>query len=247
MVRRDIAGRYAGSYAGAFWTLIHPLLLMATYTFVFGVVLRARWGGDDSPSSYVLYFLAGMLPWLAFSEAAGRAPTVILEHANFVKKLVFPVEILPVNLVFAGLFSELFGIAIFLLAMVGFGRAPSSTALLLPLLLVPQILLTMGTSWFLAALGVIFRDMGQLIGFLLTVWFFTTPICYPEASLPPDFLWLFKLNPLYVLVSGYRDVLLNGSPPEWTSFAVLTAGSLLWFFLSYAWFYKLKRSFPDIV
>ena len=102
MVRRDILGRYRGSFGGGFWTVINPLLLMLTYFFVFGVVLRARFGGDPSRSGFALYFLAGMLPWLAFSEAAGRAPTVMLEHRNFVKKLVFAVETLPVNLVVAG-------------------------------------------------------------------------------------------------------------------------------------------------
>src|SRR5581483_5123772 len=113
MVRRDIAGRYRGSYAGLFWTVIHPLLMMVTYYFVFGIVLRTRFAGDDRPSSFVVYFLAGMLPWLAFSEAVGRSPSVILEHRTFVKKLVFPVEILPVNLAMAGLVSEAFGAVIF--------------------------------------------------------------------------------------------------------------------------------------
>jgi len=113
MVRRDILGRYRGSFGGAFWTLINPLLLMLTYFFVFGVVLRSRFAGDQSRSGFALYFLAGMLPWLAFSEAAGRSPGVMLEHRNFVKKLVFAVETLPVNLVVAGLVSELFAVVLF--------------------------------------------------------------------------------------------------------------------------------------
>ncbi len=247
MVRRDIAGRYAGSYGGAFWTVLHPLLMMLAYWFVFGLVLRTRFGDDGRPSNFVLYFLAGMLPWLAFSEAVGRAPTIVLEHASFVKKLVFPLEILPLNLVFAGLFSEFFGLLIFVVAMLGFDRPPTQTALWLPLILIPQILFTTAVSWFLAALGVIFRDMGQIIGFLMTVWFFTTPICYPETSLPPNMLWLFDKNPLYVLVRAYRSVLLEGSPPDWVPLAVLTAVSLVLFVLGHAWFYKLKKSFADMV
>ena len=113
MVRRDILGRYRGSFGGAFWTIINPLLLMLTYFFVFGVVLRDRYDPDATWSSFALYFLAGMLPWLAFSEAAGRAPGVMLEHRNFVKKLVFAVETLPVNLVVAGLVTELFAIILY--------------------------------------------------------------------------------------------------------------------------------------
>ena len=247
MVRRDIAGRYAGSYAGAFWTIIHPLLMMVTYWFVFGLVLRARFGNDDRPSTFVLYFLAGMLPWLAFSEAVGRAPTIVLEHSNFVKKLVFPLEILPANLTFAGLFSELFGIAIFFVGMLAFDRELYWTALWIPVLLVPQVLFTMGLSWFLAALGVLFRDLGQLAGFLLTVWFFIPPICYPEASMPPNMLWLLEKNPLYILVQAYRAVLLEGQAPAPAPLAAVTAASRAAFLLGHAWFYKLKKQFADLL
>ncbi len=244
MVRRDIAGRYAGSYAGAFWTIIHPLMMMLTYWFVFGMVLRARFEGD---SPFVLYFLAGMLPWLAFSEAAGRAPTIVSEHSNFVKKLVFPLEILPVNLTAAGLFSQLFGFVIFLAGMLVLGKQPTATALWLPVLLVPQALFTLGASWFLAALGVFFRDLGQLIGFLLTVWFFITPICYGETYLPEGQRWIFELNPIYVLVRAYRATLLENSAPEAAPLLALTAGSILLFLFGYAWFYKLKGQFADLV
>jgi lipopolysaccharide transport system permease protein len=246
MVRRDVAGRYAGSYAGAFWTIIHPLLMMLTYWFVFGVVLRTRFGEDGRSSNFVLYFLAGMLPWLAFSEAAGRAPTVIWEHSNFVKKLVFPLEILPVNLTASGLFSELFGVIIFLIGMVGFGWYPTVTALWLPVLLIPQVLFTLGVCWFLAALGVFLRDLGQFIGFLLTVWFFITPICYPEASLPAKFLWIFELNPMYALVRAYRAVLLEGSAPETAPLLALSAGALALFFLGYGWFFNMKMEIADL-
>ncbi len=243
MVRRDIVGRYAGSYGGVFWTVIHPLLMMLTYWFVFGYVLKTRFGADGQ-DNFTLYFLAGMLPWLAFSEAAGRAPGIVLEHANFVKKLVFPLDILPVNLVFAGLFSEVFGVAIFLLGMIGFGVRPTATALYLPLILIPQILLTMGVSWFLAALGVVFRDLGQIIGFALTLLFFTTPICYPE---PENLRWLFQMNPIYVLVRGYRAVLLENAAPDWSSWAALTACSAAFCLFGYAWFYKLRKQFADMV
>jgi lipopolysaccharide transport system permease protein len=102
LVRRDVLSRYSGSFGGAFWAVLNPLLLMLTYFFVFGVVLKQRFGGDPSRAGFAIYFLAGMLPWLAFSEAAGRAPFVMIDHRNFIKKLVFPVETLPVNLVACG-------------------------------------------------------------------------------------------------------------------------------------------------
>ena len=247
MVRRDIVGRYRGSYGGLFWTVINPLLMMVTYYFVFGVVLRLRFGDDGRASNFPLYFLAGMLPWLAFSEAVGRAPTTVWEHGNFVRKLLFPVETLPVNLVVAGLFSEVFGVAIFVTGLLVFGHELAPSALYLPLVLIPQFLLTLGVSWFLAALGVFFRDLGQINGFLLTVWFFLTPICYPQTSLPEKYLWLFEKNPMYVLVESYRAIFLEGAAPPWESLAVVTAFSAVIFIVGHAWFYKLKGSFADLV
>lgn len=246
MVRRDIAGRYAGSHAGIFWTVIHPLLLMLTYAFVFGLVLKTRFANDDRPSSFVLYFLAGMLPWLPFAEAAGRAAGVIVEHANFVKKLVFPLDILPVNVVFAGLFSQFFGVLVFFGALLLFGREISWTAFYLPVLIVPQLLFTLGVCWLLAALGVLFRDLGQLMGFIITVWFFLTPICYDE-SLLEQYHWLFEINPFYILVRAYRAVLLERAAPDWQSLLWLSAASAIVFLLGYGWFHRTRRQFADLV
>ena len=247
MVRRDILGRYRGSFGGVFWTVINPLLLMLTYFFVFGVVLRTRFGPDQSRSGFALYFLAGMLPWLAFSEAAGRSATVIWEHRNFVKKLVFGVEILPINLVVAGLVSEFFAILLFCGFLLAVRGSIPWTLVWLPVLAIPQILFTSGVSWFLAALGVFVRDLGQVIGFLLTLWFFVTPICYPESSLPTALFPLFSKNPIYVLVHGYRAILLEHHAPAFASLWKLWLLATAAFVTGHAWFYKLRKSFPDIV
>lgn len=247
MVRRDISSRYRGSFVGLFWTVLNPLLLMATYFFVFGIVLRTRFGSDPSRSGFVLYFLAGMLPWLAFSEAAGRAPFVIFEHRNFVKKLVFPLETLPVNLVVAGLVTEIFAAAVFLIGLLLARGAVAWTVLWLPALLAPQLLFTLGVCWFLAALGVYVRDLAQVIGFLLTLWFFLTPICYPVESLPAEALWLLAKNPLFVLVSCYRAVLLEGHAPAPAALAKLWLVAAAAFFLGHAWFHKLRKNFADVI
>lgn len=247
MVRRDILGRYRGSFGGVFWTVFNPLLLMLTYFFVFGVVLRSRFEGDPSRTGFALYFLAGMLPWLAFSEAAGRAPTVMLEHRNFVKKLVFAVETLPFNLVAAGLVSEFFAVVLYVVGLgLARGTVPASI-LWLPVLLVPQVMFTAGVSWFLAGLGVFFRDLGQINGFLLTLWFFLTPICYPETSLPPEAASVLSKNPMFILVRGYRQVLLEGHAPAWSTMWKLWVVSAIILVLGHAWFYKLRKSFADII
>jgi lipopolysaccharide transport system permease protein len=247
MVRRDILGRYRGSFGGVFWTVFNPLLLMLTYFFVFGVVLRSRFEGDPSRAGFALYFLAGMLPWLAFSEAVGRAPTVMLEHRNFVKKLVFAVETLPFNLVIAGLVSEFFAVVLYLIGLTLARGAVPVTVLWLPVLIVPQILFTAGVSWLLASLGVFFRDLGQINGFLLTLWFFLTPICYPETSLPPEAAGLLMKNPMFTLVRGYRQVLLEGHAPDWGAMWKLWLLAALVFVAGHACFYKLRKSFADII
>ena len=247
MVRRDIVGRYRGSVGGSLWTVIHPLLLMIAYYFVFAIVLQVRFRPGGPSSDFVFYFLCGMVPWLAFSEAIGRSPNVILEHSNFVKRVVFPLEILPLNLTLTGLVTELFALLVFFAALIGSGRGLDWTAAYFPLILVPQVLLTAGLCWFLAALGVFLRDIGQVMGFVLTVWFFTTPICYPASALPENWLWLFEKNPMYMIVEAYRAVFLENMPPDWTLLAVLWAVAVAAFFLGYAWFYKVRKSFADLI
>lgn len=247
MVRRELAARYRGSLGDVAWTVLHPLLLMITYFFVFGVVMQARFGNDPSREGFVLYFLAGMLPWLPFSEAVGRAPSVILESRNFVKKMVFPVEVLPVNPAVAGLVTEAFALLIFL-ALLGATRGlPPATIAWLPLLIVPQWLLTAGACWFLSALGVFFRDLGQMIGFVLTLLFFLTPICYPESQLPGWAQAVLSKSPIYVLVQGYRAVLLEGRAPGWWPLIAVWIASLLICWAGYAVFRKFRKSFPDIL
>jgi lipopolysaccharide transport system permease protein len=247
MVRRDILGRYRGSFGGSFWTVFNPLLLMLTYFFVFAIVLRARFPGDPSRSGFALYYLCGMLPWLAFSEAAGRAPTLMLEHRNFVRKLVFAVETLPVNLVAAGLVSEFFAVILFALFLLVVRHGVPATVLWLPVLIIPQVLFTAGFTWFVAALGVFVRDLGQVMTFLLTIWFFITPICYPETSWPPGAAALLSKNPILVLVRGYRAVFLESHAPSFGPLWKLWVLSLVVFVAGHAWFYKLRKSFADLI
>ena len=246
MVRRDILGRYRGSFGGSFWTVFNPLLLILTYFVVFGFILNPK----KDPTEFAAYLLGGMLPWLAFSEAVGRAPTVMLEHRNFVRKLVFAVETLPVNLVFAGLVTECFALVLYCGFLLAAGRGIPVTVLWLPVLLIPQMMFTAGLAWFLAALGAFVRDLGQIIGFLLTIWFFLTPICYYDDTLLHRAPWiaglLFK-NPMYQLVAGYRSIFLWGQSLAFAHLWKFWALSLVVFVLGHAWFYKLRKSFADML
>jgi lipopolysaccharide transport system permease protein len=244
MARRDVLSRYRGSFGDVLWTVLNPLLLMATYFFVFGIVLQSRFGGDQSKTGFAFYFLAGMLPWLAFSEAIGRAPGGILENRVLVKKVVFPLEILPVTHVISGLVTQAFAAAIFIVALLVFrGHVPSTVAWL-PALLIPQLLFTLGLAWFLSATGVYLRDIGQMIGFFLTLWFFLTPICY---ELPAGTAPLLTKNPIYVLVRGYRAIFLEGQAPPLGALWKLWVLSAVMFLGGHAWFYKLRKSFADVI
>jgi len=247
MVRRDILSRYRGSFGGTLWTFLNPLLLMATYFFVFGVVLHTRFGNDTTRTGFVLYFLAGMLPWLAFSEAVGRSPYVILEYRTFVKKIVFPLETLPINLVISGAITEAFGLVIFMIGLFAVRGAIPVSVVWLPLLLIPQILFTAGLAWILAATGVYVRDLGQVTGYLLTLWFFLTPICYPESSLPASAIPILRFNPLFVLVRAYRAVFLENQSPSMRGVIGLWIVSAAAAVIGYAWFHRLRKSFADVI
>jgi lipopolysaccharide transport system permease protein len=247
LTRRDIAARYRGSLGDLLWTVLHPLLLMLIYTFVFGVVLKAKFAEDPSRIGFVLYFLAGMLGWLPFSEAVQRSPAIVYEHRNFVKKLLFPVEILPVSPTLAALLSEAIALILFLVLLFAARGYVPVTALALPILLIPQLMLTLGVCWLLAAVGVFLRDLGQMIGFLLTLVFFLTPICYPGTQLPEAAVGILSKSPIYVLVQGYRHILLGSQAPGLASLAGLWVGSALVCLLGHMVFTRLRRTFPDVI
>lgn len=243
MVKRDILARYRSSLGGSLWTVLNPLLLMTTYYFVFGRVLKTKFEGG----SYILYFLAGILPWLAFAEAVGRSPSIMLEYRSFVKKLVFPLETLPVNLVISGAVTEAIGVAIFTLGLLYSRHGLPWSVLWLPALIIPQLLFTVGLCWFLAALGVFLRDLGQILGFVLTAWFFLTPICYPESQLQGAMRTAQSFNPIFVLVHGYRTVFLDQRAPDTGPLIGLWIGAALLALLGHAFFHKLRRSFADVI
>ena len=246
MTRRDILGRYRGSFGGATWAVLNPLLLMLTYFFIFGVVLQQKFNPNDQPTDYVLYFLAGMLPWLAFSEAVGRSPTILVEYRNFIKKLRFPVETLPLNIVGSGMVTECFGLVIFSAGLILMRGGLPFTVVWLPVLIIPQILFTAGICWFLSALGLFVRDLGQVIGYVVTLWFFLTPICYSEHALKQAAPILQK-NPIYLLVRAYRSVLLEGHAPDKHALLAFWCLAIVVFLAGHAWFYKLRKWFADVI
>jgi homopolymeric O-antigen transport system permease protein len=252
LVKRDFMSRYRASSVGLIWTLIQPAFMICVYTVTFSLIMNVRFGTDASPTSFVLYLFCGMLPWLAFSESLSRSSTVVLENSNFVKKLVFPTQILPINMMLSALITEGIGLLILLIAILLFKHSLYPTVALFPFVLIPQVLLTLGLGWILASLTVFIRDIANFLNLILTAWLFLTPIFYPEeiilrARVPGLFKTVFVLNPMYTLVSNYRRIFLDGKMVEVRGLALLTLGSLLVFWLGYAWFYRTRRSFADVL
>jgi lipopolysaccharide transport system permease protein len=244
---REVAGRYRGSVFGLVWSFFHPLLMLAAYTFVFSVVFQARWGGGDSKFEFALVLFAGLMVYSLFAECLNRAPTLIISNVNYVKKVVFPLEILPYVALGSAMFHLLISLAVWSAAYIMMFGLPPLTALLFPLMLLPLLLFTLGLSWMLASLGVYVRDVTQIVGVLTSVLMFVTPIFYPLEMLPPDFREWLALNPLAPMVSWVRDVLMWGQAPDWTSFGLFLIASIAVAWGGFMWFQKTRKGFADVL
>ena len=216
LVYREVAGRYKGSILGIFWSLANPVFMLMVYTFVFSVVFKARWGagGSDSKTEFALVLFAGLMVFNLFAECISKAPGLILANANYVKKVVFPLEILPWVSMGSAIFHFLVSLGVWLVAYLLFFGLPYWQILLLPIVLLPLVLFVMGLSWALASLGVYLRDIAQVIGVLITTLMFLTPIFYPASSLPPAYQTLIFLNPLTAPIEMVRDLMYWGKLPN---------------------------------
>lgn len=246
---REVTGRYKGSVLGLVWSAITPLLMLAVYTFVFSVIFRARWGGVQSESrlTFALTLFCGLILFNLFSECLNRAPTLIVQNSNYVKRVVFPLEILPLSVLGGALFFAAVSMLILLIS-VGVAMQTVSLALpLFPLVLLPLLLLTVGLSWFVASLGVYLRDVGQLIGVVLQILFFMTPIFYPIEMVPEKLRVILRINPLAVVIESARKTLMRGEAPDWCALGCVTLLSAMAAQLGYAWFMKTKRGFADVL
>ena len=242
---RDLKGRFVGSLGGVLWAVVHPLVLLISYNFIFGRIFRAR-VPDGLEVGFPIYLFAGILPWLYFQDTLLRSSSCILDNANLVRKTVFPTEVLPVSLALSNLIMHLMTLLVLLLILASSGQL-FWTALLVPLYLVLMLLLLLGMSWFAAALQVFLRDTAQVLTVALILWFWFTPIFYEREQLP-DWLrpWM-SLNPMTYVVEGYRDLLLRGQIPHWESVARLAICAVFAFVIGGAFFRSTKREFVDVL
>ena len=246
---RELAGRFRGSWLGPLWLGLQPLFMLAVYTFALGYVLKARWGeaSNDSPLTYALFLYTGLLTFSIFAETVSRAPTILLENTSFIKKMLFPIEILPVVPLAAALVNFVIGFGILLILRMIIAGPPPLTALLVPLPLIPLVLLTLGLSWFLAALGIFLRDLRQLISVTVSALLFLSPIFYPLSILPDWIRPIMALNPLAPIVGTMRDLLFFGRLPDWWTFGLSVAFCALVAWLGFVWFNKTRRGFADVL
>jgi lipopolysaccharide transport system permease protein len=248
LVIREVAGRYRGSVLGILWSFFNPVFMLAVYTFVFSVVFKARWGiAGESRAEFALILFAGLLIFNLFAECITRAPALILGNANYVKKVVFPLEILPWVIFGAALFHTLVSLGVWLLFSLVVLGVPHATLLLFPLILVPLALLIMGLSWFLASLGVFLRDVSQIVGVMITVLMFLTPIFYPVSAIPERYRALIYLNPLTFIVEQGRGLLIFGTGLAWWGMALFLLVASLVAWLGFAWFQKTRKGFADVL
>ena len=248
LVKREVIGRYRGSILGLLWSFINPVFMLLVFTFVFSVVFKAKWGGgSDSKIEFALILFAGLIMFNLFSECVNRAPSLILSNANYVKKVVFPLEIFPWVSLGAGIFHTFISLCVWLIAYVIFYGIPHLTVLLLPLIMVPFIFLILGLSWGLGALGVYFRDISQLVGILITALMFLSPIFYPVAALPENFQTILLFNPLTTIIESTRDILFWGRLPDMTILLLFFIVALLIAFLGFAFFQKTRKGFADVL
>jgi lipopolysaccharide transport system permease protein len=249
LTRREVLGRYRGSLMGLAWSFFNPLLMLAVYTFVFSVVFNARWGTGEPTSrvQFALVLFVGVIVHGVISEGINKAPGLILGNASYVKRVIFPLEILPWVVVGSEVFHAAISLAILLLAQLLFDGGIPATALWLPLVLLPIVPMTMGLTWLLAATGVFIRDIAQLTGIITTVLMFMAPVFYPISALPEQYRkWLY-LNPVTYIIEEARAVLFSGLPPDWTGLALYSAIALLVAGGGFWWFQMTRKGFADVV
>lgn len=249
LMRQEIIGRYRGSLLGVAWSFVTPVLMLLIYTFVFSIVFQARWGGleEGGRATFAIVLFAGMIAFSLFSDVIVRAPTLITANANYVKRVVFPLEVLPVVQMGVALFHFAIAMMAWCIAAWAILGGVPWTALLLPVVIAPLVLGTIGLAWFLASLGVFLRDLAQSISLLVTALLFLTPIFYPIEAIPERYRALIRLNPLATSVEQVRDVLIFGRLPSPLELILCWMVALIVVWLGFVWFQKTRKGFADVI
>jgi lipopolysaccharide transport system permease protein len=251
MAKREVVGRYRGSAMGLLWSFLNPVFLLVVYTFVFSVVFKSRWGvtagQDESRTLFAVLLFTGMIVHGMFAEVLNRAPTLILSNANYVTKVIFPIEILPVVTMAAALFHSLVSWLVLLVAFAIFNGFVHWTAIFTPIVFLPLVVFTLGAAWFLASFGVFVRDVGQTIGLFTMVMLFLSPVFFPITAIPEHFRPWMMANPLTFIIEQARAVIVFGQLPDWFGLSIYTIVAFVIAWLGFAWFQKTRKGFADVI
>jgi len=249
MTRREVVGRYKGSVLGLLWSFLYPVLMLLVYTFVFAVVFKARWGvsEDETKAQFGVVLFSGLIVHGILAEVLNSSPGLMLSNINYVKRVIFPLEVLPVVRMGAAIFHGLVNLLVLLIAIALFHGQLHKTIVLTPLVFLPLVILTMGFAWLIASLGVFVRDIGQSIGIITTVLLFLSPVCYPLSALPESYRMWIMSNPLTFIIEQAREVLIWGRMPDWFGLGVymLVAIGVAW--AGFFWFQKTRKGFADVL
>jgi lipopolysaccharide transport system permease protein len=247
LVRRDFEQRFVGSAVGWVWGIIHPLVLLLSWTFVFKVCLKQSLGPEEVTQNYPLFLFAGMLPWLLFSETVQRSSTSLLDNANLITKTVFPAEVAPLSVFLSSLVSHLMALGLAIAAVALWLNHISPLLILLPVYVILLGLFAVGVGWITASLQVYLRDTAQVLSVVLTIWFWLTPIFITEQQIPERLRFLIAGNPLAYVVRAYRQTLLSYRPPSLDDLAILAAYAGVTFAIGGLFFRHMKRGFADVL
>jgi len=248
MARRDVVGRYRGSFIGLLWSFFNPLLMLMIYTFVFGIIFNSRWNAQVTGHfEFAIILFAGLNINSMFAECANRAPTLIVENTNFVKKVVFPLEILSWSALGSALFHLLISTVVLLIILLFVKGSLPWTIVLFPIVVACFLPFVAGTIWLLASLGVFLRDLKQATGIITTALMFLAPILYPKEFIPEPYRDWMYLNPLTVIVEASQDVLVWGRPPSWIHLGLYAVLACVFAWLAFAWFERSRKGFADVL
>ncbi len=248
MTRREVLGRYRGASFGLLWSLISPFLMLTIYTLAFGYVLKARWPGTTgNMADFAMLLFIGLIVHGFFAECLTRSSNLIIGNANLVKRIVFPLQILPWSMVFSALFHAIANASVFLVVNLIIRGELHFTMLLLPVILLPLAIGLLGLGWMLSALTVFLRDINQITGVLATAALFLSSAIVPVQTLPESYQFVFKLNPLTFIIDQAREVAYWGRLPDWSGLTLFTVGAVAFAYLGYAIFQKTRRGFADVL
>ena len=247
--RREIAARYRGSTLGLAWSFLTPLIMLIIYTFIFSVVFHAKWGtqASESKMDFAIILFVGLIVHALFAECINSAPGLIISNVSYVKRVVFPLEILPVISLISAVFNCMVSMCILFLAYLFAHGTLHLTSFWFPVVLLPMITGTLGVAWIFAALGVFLRDIGQTVGIITSVMLFMSPVFFSVSALPPAFQKLIYLNPLSFIIEEMRAVIIWGHPPDLTGLLIYSAASIFVLWIGFCCFQKTRKGFADVL